>query len=126
MAKHNEIGKIGEEIARTFLMKHGFSVKSQNEAVRYGEIDIIAEKDSILHFIEVKSIEVRNFDSIKSLKIRPEDNMTIFKRFKLKRTINIYLSRLSDKKKITVDLVCIYINMETREGKVKFVENIEL
>ena len=126
MAKHNEIGKIGEEIAQTFLMKHGFSIKSQNEAVRYGEIDIIAEKDSILHFIEVKSIEVRNFDSIKSLKIRPEDNMTILKRFKLKRTINIYLYRFGGDIKVIIDLVCVYINMETREGKVKFVENIEL
>lgn len=126
MAKHNEIGKIGEEIAKSFLVKHGFSIKAQNEAVRYGEIDIIVEKDSILHFIEVKSVEVKDFGKIQSLKIKPEDNMTIFKRFKLKRTINIYLSRFKEDKKVIIDLVCVYINMEIREGRVKFVENIEL
>ena len=126
MAKHNEIGKIGEQIAQSFLVKHGFSIKAQNEAIRYGEIDIIAEKDSILHFIEVKSVEVKDFSNIQSLRVKPEDNMTFFKRFKLRRTINIYLSRYKEDNKIIIDLVCVYINMKTREGRVKFVENVEL
>jgi putative endonuclease len=40
MAEHNEIGKIGENVTTTFLMKHGFSVLERNYRIKYGEIDI--------------------------------------------------------------------------------------
>ena len=60
MAEHNEIGKIGENITRTFLMKHGFTVSETNYRTKYGEIDIIARKDNKLRFIEVKSIKVKD------------------------------------------------------------------
>ena len=129
MAKHNDIGKIGENITRTFLMKHGYSILSLNTHVRYGEIDIIAEKNGILHFIEVKSVGIYDFNKIEKLLVKPEDNMTPDKCRKLKRTINIYLTndqKFSDKKRVSVDLACVYVNTEKREGRVKFIENIEL
>lgn len=126
MAKHNDIGKIGENIAKTFLMKHGFSIKEQNYRVPYGEIDLIAEKDNVLHIIEVKSIEVRSNQSLQKLTIRPEDNMTFWKKQKLKRSLRLYLSRLDQKRFLQVDLICVYINQETREGRVKYLANIEL
>ena len=128
MAKHNEIGKIGEKIAQTFLMKHGFCIRAVNERFKYGEIDIIAEKDNNLHFIEVKSVEIRDLKDISRLYIQPEDNMTFWKKRKFKRAIEIYISNspsINDTK-IKIDLVCVYVNTETREGRVKFTENIEL
>lgn len=126
MAKHNEIGKIGENIAKMFLMKHGFSIKSSNDRIRYGEIDIVAEKDNMLHFVEVKSIEVDNINNISEMLIKPEDNFTNEKRKKLKRTIEVYLSNNKSKNKTYVDLACVYIDTKTREGRVKFLENIEM
>lgn len=127
MAKHNEIGKIGENIARTFLIQRGFTIKNTNERFRFGEIDIVAEKDNLLHFIEVKSVKVKDTYNIKLLRIQPEENLTFWKKFKFKRAINLYLNHNEIKnKKIQIDLVCIYVNEETREGRVKFFENIEL
>ena len=126
MAKHNEIGKIGENIAKTFLMKHGFSIKNQNYFIKHGEIDIVAEKDNILHFIEVKSAEIKDLKNINNLKIKPEDNMTFWKKKKLKRTIDVYIYQNKIEGRVFIDLLCVYINQETREGRVKFVENIEL
>ena len=49
-------GEIGENVAVKFLMKHGFAILDRNYTKKWGEIDIVAEKDSKLHFVEVKSV----------------------------------------------------------------------
>ena len=51
MAKHNETGKIGERIATNFLTKKGFNLICQNYRKKWGEIDIVMEKDKIIHFV---------------------------------------------------------------------------
>ncbi|HOM05423.1 MAG TPA: YraN family protein [Candidatus Kapabacteria bacterium] len=49
-------GNKGEEIAVNYLISKGYSIKKRNfHFGRYGEIDIIAEKDNVLIFFEVKS-----------------------------------------------------------------------
>jgi putative endonuclease len=126
MAEHNEIGKIGENITKTFLMKHGFSVIETNYRTRYGEIDIIAKKDNKLRFIEVKSIKVRDFDRLDGLSVQPEDNLTFAKWSKFAISVQTYLrhKNVPHEMKWQIDLACVYINTETREGKVKLLENI--
>ena len=47
-SKSQKIGKIGEDIAAKFLMKHGFSVLDRNYTKKWGEIDIIAQKEEKL------------------------------------------------------------------------------
>ena len=49
-----EIGNLGEDIASAFLQKKGYDVIRRNFSCRLGEIDIIAEKDAFLCFVEVK------------------------------------------------------------------------
>ena len=52
---HNKIiGRQGEEQAIRYLQKHGFSIIQRNFRTQYGEIDIIAEKNEIIYYIEVK------------------------------------------------------------------------
>lgn len=48
-------GNIAEDLACGFLYEHGFTIIERNFYSRFGEIDIIATKDDVLHFIEVKS-----------------------------------------------------------------------
>lgn len=43
-----------EKIARKYLLDKSYEIKEENFFCRFGEIDIIAEKDGRLHFIEVK------------------------------------------------------------------------
>src|SRR3990167_10920348 len=62
MEKHSEIdfssnqvsGSFGEDLVSEFLTKHGFKVLHRNYRQRYGEIDLIAEKDEVVAFVEVK------------------------------------------------------------------------
>ena len=49
------LGNIAEEIAAKYIQENGFQVIERNFTLRGGEIDIIAIKDGVLHFIEVKS-----------------------------------------------------------------------
>ncbi len=126
MAEHNEIGKIGENITKTFLMKHSFTILSTNYHTKFGEIDIIAKKDNKLRFIEVKSIKVRDFNNLKNLAVQPEDNLTQDKWRKLVISVEIYLrhANVTHGTLWQMDLACVYINPEIREGRVILMENI--
>jgi putative endonuclease len=126
MAEHNEIGKIGENITRSFLVKHGFSVLDVNYRTRYGEIDVIAKKDNKIRFIEVKSIKVRDFDNLENLSVLPEDNFTLEKYNKIRVSVQTYLEHkhVTQETPYQIDLACVYIKTETREGKVKYLENV--
>ena len=126
MAEHNEIGKIGENVAKSFLMKHGFTILETNYRTKYGEIDIIAKKDNKIRFVEVKSIKVRNFNDLSKLSILPEDNLTKDKYKKIVISIETYLNHkhVTQETSHQVDLACVYINTETREGKVKYIQNV--
>lgn len=55
MALHNKIGKLGEEIAVRYLKKENYYILERNYRNKFGEIDIIAAKNSCTVFIEVKS-----------------------------------------------------------------------
>ena len=53
--KGNKKGHIGENFASEFLRKQGYNIVKENYTDRYGEIDIIAEKDGYIVFAEVKA-----------------------------------------------------------------------
>lgn len=49
------LGKIGEDAAATFLLSHKYRILQRNFRARYGEIDIICERNNILIAVEVKT-----------------------------------------------------------------------
>ena len=55
MAAHNELGKLGEEMAVEFLQKNGYTILETNWTFQKAEIDIIAQKENTLAVIEVKT-----------------------------------------------------------------------
>ena len=52
---------MGEKVAAEYLKRHGFTIRDRNIARKTGELDIIAEKEDTLHFVEVKTILVDEF-----------------------------------------------------------------
>ena len=132
-----KIGEIGENIAVKFLVKHGFSILDRNYTKKWGEIDIIAEKDTKLYFIEVKSVSretlntfiPKSFNSSdERYQYRPEDNMHPWKLKRLSRTIQTYLlsKRIPDEKEWQVDLFVVYLSQKERKARVKVVSDIIL
>ena len=53
------IGDLGEHFAANYLTSRHFVIKEKNYRKKWGELDIIAEKDSELRFVEVKSVVTR-------------------------------------------------------------------
>ena len=52
---HQEFGRYGEDLAARFCRQHHFKIIARNYKCRFGEIDVIAERDGVVHFIEVKN-----------------------------------------------------------------------
>ena len=55
MSQKSQIGQLGEQTAADFIAERGYKIRARNYRKPYGEVDIIAEKDKVLHFIEVKT-----------------------------------------------------------------------
>jgi putative endonuclease len=55
MAKHNDLGQLGEDLAVAFLEKNGYKILDRNWRFQKAEIDIIAQKDEVLVIVEVKT-----------------------------------------------------------------------
>lgn len=49
------LGKAGEELAAAFLEQKGYRILRRNYWCRVGEIDLIAQKNDCVHFVEVKT-----------------------------------------------------------------------
>ena len=104
-------GNLAEDRASEFLVENGFSIIERNFYSRFGEIDIIATKESVLHFIEVKS----GLDYESAIQ-----NITPQKLSRLIKTGNVYLK----KNKLDVDFV--YDAVIVTPKRIEFVENITL
>lgn len=50
-----ELGYFGEKVVAYYLQKKGYKILRRNYTVKGGEIDIIAEKDGMIAFVEVKT-----------------------------------------------------------------------
>lgn len=148
-SKAQKVGKKGEDVAKKFLMKHGFSILDTNYTKKWGELDIIAQKEEKLYFIEVKSASVsfgvsgetstpsnpsdnaeqNDFDPRSETQnfFRPEENMHPWKRRRIRRTIETYLiSKRIGNTPWQFDVLLVYLDMKQRKAKVKTVENIIL
>ncbi len=75
-------GNLAEDKAVSYLHDKGFQVIERNFYSRFGEIDIVALKDDVLHFVEVKSG-----------KGEPIYKITPSKISKIQKTIQFFLNK---------------------------------
>lgn len=120
-------GNKGEDIACKFLENKGFIVIERNYQRKWGELDIIAQKDNIIHFFEIKSVTSdlpQKFFDIH----RPEDNVDGWKSKHLRRMIETYLSSTKDGlgTAFRFHVLCVYMNLDTRKARVKWIKDIIL
>jgi len=114
MAKHNETGIKGEQIAENFLLKKGYVILHCNWRFGRREVDIIAEKDNILVFVEVKTRSSYNFGF-------PEEAVTLKKQNFLKLAAEAFLENAPQYTLARFDTISILLN----SGQVKEVIHFE-
>lgn len=127
MAKHNEIGSIGEEIAVEYLKDKGYSILERNFRRPYGEIDIIAATrpfrgTPILLFVEVKTVSHEM--KLHEEGHRPEDNIHPWKLQRLSRVIQAYLLSKHYEGEWRFDVLAVYLNPETKKAQVQHMQDI--
>lgn len=126
-SQQQKIGEVGENIASTFLRNKGFQIIERNYTKKWGEIDIIARFDGVVHFVEVKSVSCENFELVlRDLDThRPEDQMHVRKLGRLSRTIRTYLAE-NEIGEWRFDLVCVYLDQVKRVARVKMLSDLVL
>jgi len=55
------LGDWGEEVASDYLEKLGYKILARNFFTRFGELDLVAIKDHVLYFVEVKTRSNNSF-----------------------------------------------------------------
>lgn len=112
MAEHNELGKLGEEMAVEFLEKHGYKILQTNWTFQKAEIDIIAQKENTLAIVEVKTRSSIDFGL-------PQDFVKPKKIQLLVKAVDAYVNQNNLDIEVRFDIIAIH-----KEGKSFAIEHL--
>lgn len=115
MAEHNKTGASGEELACRYLEEKGYTILHRNWRYSHYEIDIIAEKNDRLHFIEVKTRRSQQFGM-------PEDALSRRKIKNLIEAADEYIHLTGIIRNIQFD--CLAINLYKNSFNIFLLEDI--
>jgi putative endonuclease len=101
MAKHNELGKLGEDLAADFLEKNGYKILNRNWTFQKAEIDIIAQKAETLAIVEVKTRSSTDFGLPQDF-VKPKQIQSLVK------AVNQYVIVNDIELKIRLDIIAIH------------------
>lgn len=106
MPKNIKIGKSGETFAVSTLENNGYKILNRNYHCRFGEIDIIAQDEKYIVFIEVKSRRTNT-------KFAPFEAVDKFKQKKIIKTAMIYLSENSVNLQPRFDVIAVLFDQKS-------------
>ena len=109
MNNTRQTGRQGENAACDFLIKNGYGIVCRNYTARHGEIDIIAEDEKYIVFVEVKyknnSIHLKKYG-------RPILAVNKEKRQRILSAVKSYIRKYNPTKKPRIDVIEIIGNDE--------------
>lgn len=101
MAQHNELGKLGEELAVAYLQKEGYTILATNWVYQKAEIDILAQKENILAVVEVKTRSSIEFGL-------PQDFVKPKKIQLLVKAVDAYINQNEIDANVRFDIIAIH------------------
>lgn len=122
--EHLDVGKKGEDIACGYLKTKGHSIIDRNFRMKFGEIDVVSEKNGTVFFTEVKTITSKGGPSPQDH--RPEENVSPWKLKKLSRVVQVYLmEKYADPNKDWDFLViAIVLDIKKRTARVRVINEV--
>ena len=104
-------GTAGEIEAVKYLKKNKYKVIQTNYICKVGEIDIIAQKDDVVVFVEVKSRSTKKFGL-------PREAVTTYKQNKIRSVASYYLMETAG-----FDSKCRFDVIEILDGEINHISN---
>lgn len=118
MATHIDFGKLGEQLAEDFLVGRGYTILHRNWRHSRYEIDIVAIKNNLPHFIEVKTRSSKIFGE-------PEQSVNKKKLRFLFQAVDEFLYQHPEYKNFQVDILSINLHPQ-QEPRYFFIEDVYL
>lgn len=116
MAQHNDTGKRGEAKAIEYFIKLGYEILYTNWKYKRWEIDIIASKNGLLHFIEVKTRTSLKYGY-------PEENVSKTKIQNLINAAEQFVYLYPKWERIQIDVLAIVLS-QTEEPSYFYIEDL--
>ena len=117
-SSRHEVGAWGERVALEYLKKKGYAIVARHWTHRIGEIDIVAQKNGGVVFVEVKTRTSARYGT-------PEEGIGWHKQQKLRRTANVYMlkHKLGDIPYQIDSLAVIYDHL-LKQTTIRHLENV--
>ena len=105
--RRQRVGQAGERAARRYLQEKGYRVVEANYRCPYGEIDLIATRGGLLHFVEVRTRTGSSFGT-------PAESITAEKLGRLQKVALYYMQRRYGKEvHCRFDLIAVLMDRRT-------------
>jgi len=122
---HISVGKIGEQLTKDYLTKKHYKILFCNYHLNHLELDIVAKKQNILYFVEVKSRHYQKYKFEKNLNILPEEEFSCAKKQKFIKASELFLIKNYQFRNLQTQLMLIAIYLfDDHEPIYKIYENV--
>ena len=126
--KNKQVGDWGEQIAANYLKHKGFIVIERNYWRKWGEIDIVIQKNARIHFVEVKTVSHETkqdlVHAVTHGSWRPEEQVHQFKLKQIYKALETWIADNDYRGDWQIDVVAVRIVPRETYATVKFIENI--
>ncbi len=117
MNQRQMLGRKGETLAALYLEARGFVIMSRNVRTGQGEIDLIAEKDGLMIFCEVKTRRTQSYGY-------PETSITARKQETMIACVEEYLQNRSEEPaEWRIDVLAVEISPDGKDTHIEWFEN---
>ena len=106
MATHNDLGRLGEQLAKTHLERLGYEILDENWTHGKAEVDLIVYKDKTIIFVEVKTRSGNWFGE-------PEDFVDARKQKLLVEAADEYIYLMDHQGEVRFDIISILFDKQT-------------
>lgn len=107
-------GRRGEQAAKAYLEARGYTILAANYHAGHKEIDLIAQTDDRLVFVEVKT-------RAKNCLVLPQDAVHRLKQHRLRRAANTYILRTKNPLEARFDIICV---QKSADGRIEVTDHL--
>ena len=127
-SSRKDTGDTGESAACEYLRGRGFQILGRNIAFKTGELDIIAQKGSTIHVVEVKTLQCSSFPDPNQWSqgddYSPADNLSPYKLRKVRRTAEWYLAQKGWEGEWQIDGALVWLRVRDGVARVRYLPQV--